>query len=133
MSMRWEVPKSLPLPARLRAGMGPGGARPQGSWALCERTDRRGDASQGSILKQNTVTPGLVGKSKHGIGKQRSCPPSEHSPGSASAPERLQGKRSSGVNLLRAERNVSVTLGWPLGCSPLLRSWKVAPDFFAKV
>lgn len=38
---------------------------------------------------------------------------SEHSPGSASAPERLQGKMSSGINLLMGERNRSVTLGWP--------------------
>lgn len=47
---------------------------------------------------------------------------SELCPGSASAPERLQGKMSSDINLLMGERNVSVTLGWPLGCSPSLRS-----------
>jgi hypothetical protein len=32
--------------------------------------DRKGDASQCAILKQNTVALGLVGKSKHSIGKQ---------------------------------------------------------------
>ena len=82
--------------------------------------DRKGDA----ILKQNTVALGLVGKSKHSIGKQAEVlsSHSELCPGSASAPERLQGKMSSGINLLMGERNVSVTLG----CSPSLRSWEVA-------
>lgn len=77
--------------------------------------DWKGDASQCAILKQNTVTLGLVGKSKHSIGKQAEVlsSHSEHSPGSASA-RRLQGKMSSGVNLLMGERNRSVTLGWPL-------------------
>lgn len=80
----------------------------------------KGDASQCAILKQNTVTLGLVGKSKHSIGKQAEVlsSHSEHSPGSASAPERLQGKMSSGINLLMGERNRSVTLGRALTALP---------------
>lgn len=106
--MRLEVTKSLPLPARL------GPARLGGACTPGTR-DWKGDASQCAILKQNTVTLGLVGKSKHSIGKQAEVlsSHSEPSPSSASAPERLQGKMSSGINLLMGERNRSVTLGQP--------------------
>lgn len=121
MSRKWDVTKSLPRlcgtwPAR---PSGTSHTRQPGSTPEDTR-DRRGDA----ILKQNTVALGLVGKSKHSIGKQAEVlsSHSELCPGSASAPERLQGKMSSGINLLMGERNVSVTLAWPLGCSPSLRS-----------
>lgn len=80
----------------------------------------KGDASQCAILKQNTVTLGLVGKSKHSIGKQAEVlsSHSEHSPGSASAPERLQGKMSSGINLLMGERNRTLPWAGPLTTLP---------------
>lgn len=89
-----------------------------------------------AVLKQNTATRGLVGKSEHSIGEQAEevlSSRAEHGPGAASAPERLQGKMSSGVNLRTGKRRRSVALRWPLGCSPSLRSWKVVPAFFARV
>lgn len=96
--------------------------------------DWKGDASQCAVLKQNTVALGLVGKSKDSVGKQAEVlsSHSEHCPGSASAPERLQGKMSSGINLLMGERNVSVTLGWPRLLS-LAKELGGGPDFFARV
>lgn len=98
--------------------------------------DRKGDASQCAILKQNTVALGLVGKSKHSIGKQAEVlsSHSELCPGSASAPERLQGKMSSDINLLMGERSVSVR--YP-GLAPRLLSLPMelagGPDSFARV
>lgn len=125
MSMRREVTKNLPLLCWLRtseAGQASHAGQP-GSMPKDTR-DWKGDASQCAILKQNTVALGLVGKSKHSIGKQAEVlsSHSEHCSSSASAPERLQGKMSSGINLLMGEKNVRVTLGWPLGCCPSLRS-----------
>lgn len=97
--------------------------------------DGKGDASQCAILKQNTVALGLVGKSKHSIGKQAEVlsSHSELCPGSASAPERLQGKRSSDINLLMGERSVSVTLGWPPRLLSLPKELAGGPDGFARV
>lgn len=59
---------------------------------------------------------------------------SELCPGSASAPERLQGKMSSDINLLMGERSVSVR--YP-GLAPRLLSLPKelagGPDSFARV
>lgn len=81
---RREVTTSWPLPAR----RGPAQAGQRGSqWK--DTAERKGGASQGAILKQNTVTPGLVGHVQtQQRGGRRSCPPppSEHRPGSACAP-----------------------------------------------